>query len=170
MCIKRNEQIHWCEREHSTSRKHAEVDQEWEQVDMDGYIGKINNDNSVIIYDVEERAQVNANASESQSEFSLIMLEYIQNKTAVAATYAAMEGEYLATVWIISKKRNEEEHIGGVESTKWNEGMIPARESIGLLELIKTIVKNTEHLADGEVTIFNDNKKLLREIEKEMRK
>jgi len=65
VCIKRNDQICKYKREHSTSRKYVEVDQEWEPVEMDGCIGKINNDNSVIIYDVEQRISNSNNSGVS---------------------------------------------------------------------------------------------------------
>ena len=143
------------------SRKYVKVDQEWEPVEMDGCIGKINNDNSVIIYDVEQRTSNSNNSGVLKSTFSSLIFEYIKNKTAIVATDVVMEGEYLATAWIISIKGNKDECAGGIESIEWNEEMIPVEEGIGLLELIKIIVKNTAQLTDGEITIYNDNKKLL---------
>ena len=137
---------------------------------MDRCIGKINNDNSVIIYNVEQRTSNSNNSGVLQSTFSSLILEHIKNKIAIAATDVAMEGEYLATAWIISTKGNEDECTDSIESTEWNEGIIPAGEGIGLLELIKIIVKNTAQLIDGKITIYNDNKKLLREIEKRCEK
>ena len=73
-----------------------EVDQEWEPVEMDGCIEKINNGNSVIIYNVEQRTRNSNNSGVSQSTFSSLILEHIKNKMAIVATDAAIEGEYLA--------------------------------------------------------------------------
>jgi len=64
---------------------------------MDRCIGKINNNNSVIIYDVKQRTSNSKNSRVLQSTFSSLILEHIKNKTAIAATDAATEGEYLAT-------------------------------------------------------------------------
>ena len=52
------------------------------------------------------------------------------------ATDAAMEGTYLATHWVVSKKNNDREIVGGLELTQWNEGLILSSEGVGLLELI----------------------------------
>ena len=60
---------------------------------------------------------------------------------AVAATDTAMDGNYIATHWIIITKQNEDKLEGRVKSTKWIDGLIPAGEGIGLLELIINIVK-----------------------------
>ena len=96
--IKRNDQIYKYKREYSTSRKYVKVDQEWELVEMDGCIGKINNDNNVIIYNLEQRTSNSNNSGVLQSIFSSLILEHIKNKTAIAVIDAAIEGEYLATV------------------------------------------------------------------------
>ena len=48
--------------------------------------------------------------------------------------------------------------------------MIAAGEGIGLLELITKIVKNTKELESGGITIYNDNKRLIKEIKKEIAK
>ena len=73
------------------------------------------------------------------SEYSEMILEYIRNRVAIAATDAAMEGNYMATRWIISTKNNEEDVVGGVQTTEWNDGQIPAGEGLGMLKLIKNI-------------------------------
>ena len=97
-------------------------------------------------------------------------MENIRNRTAIAATDAAMDENYLATYWIVTTKQNKVELDGGVETTKWGNGMIAAGEGIGLLDLIKNIVTNTKDLDSGEITIYNDNKKLIREIDKIVKK
>ena len=48
--------------------------------------------------------------------------------------------------------------------------MIAAAEGIGLLDLITNIVKNTKELNSKEVMIYNDNKKLIRDIKKVVEK
>ena len=88
-----------------------------------GCIGRINADNSVTIYDVQESIIENEQANEEQeSEYLAMIIEQIQNRTVVAATDAVMEGNYITTHWIVTIKNNEEEIIGGVKSTKWREG------------------------------------------------
>ena len=81
-----------------------------------------------------------------------------------------MDENYLATYQIITTKKNEVERDGGVITNKWRNSIIAAGEGIGLLDLITNIVKNTKELDSGEVVIYNDNKKLIREINKEVKK
>ena len=99
-----------------------------------------------------------------------MILEYIRNRVAVAATDAAMKENYMAMRWIISTKNNEEDIVRGVQTTEQNDGQIPAGEGLGMLDLIKNISKNTKYLQTGGIVIYNDNKKLIREIEKEVSK
>ena len=59
------------------------------------------------IYDVQNRSNENdQEIEENLSEYSEMMLEHIRNGVAIAATDAAMEGNYMATRWIISTKDN----------------------------------------------------------------
>ena len=51
--------------------------------------------------------------------------------------------------------------MGGIKSTKWNTGLIPAGKGLGLLALIKHIINNTRQLEQGKIVIYNDNKKLI---------
>ena len=71
------------------------------------------------------------------------ILENIENRTAIAAIDALMEGEYIALYWIISTKDNAIETMGEIKSTKWNTRLILAGEGLGLLALIKYIINNT---------------------------
>ena len=89
------------------------------------------------------------------------IIEQIRQKVAVAATDAAMEGNYMVTHWVVSTENNNEEWIGGIQNTQWSDGLIPAGEGLGLLDLIKNINNNVKHLTEGEITIYNDNKKLI---------
>ena len=81
-----------------------------------------------------------------------------------------MARQYIATHWIVSTKQNEVEIEGGIVSSRWREGLIPSGEGIGLLDLIKHVVKATKDVPQGEICIYNDNKKLLKEIQKEVHK
>ena len=65
---------------------------------------------------------------------------------------------------------NYAEQVGGIQSTRWNKGLIPSGEGLGLLDLVKYITAQTKQLEDGEICIYNDNKKLLREIERDIKK
>ena len=127
-----------------------------------GCIGRFNADKSVTIFDVADPKDYEENTqSVQESNFDEHLLENIRNRTAIAATDAAMDENYLATYWIVTTKQNEVELDGGVETTKWGNGMIAAGEGIGLLDLIKNIVTNTKDLDSGEITIYNNNKKLI---------
>ena len=57
-----------------------------------------------------------------------------------------------------------------MKTTEWNNGQIPAGEGLGMLDLIKNISKNTKYLQTGGIVIYNDNKKLIKEIEKKVSK
>ena len=83
---------------------------------------------------------------------------------------AAIVGKYLATHWIVLTKQNEAEIAGGLVSSRWNKGLIPSGKGVGLLELLKKITKATRGINQGEICIYNDNKKLLKEIDKEVKK
>ena len=77
-----------------------------------------------------------------------------------------MVENYIATHWIVTTRGNKVETAGNVKSTKWRNEMIPASEGIRLLGLIKCIVNATKDVEYGEIRIFNDNIKLLKEVEK----
>jgi len=70
----------------------------------------------------------------------------------------------------VSTIDNYAEQVGGIQSTRWNKGLIPSGEGLGLLDLVKYITAQTKQLEDGEICIYNDNKKLLREIERDIKK
>jgi len=81
-----------------------------------------------------------------------------------------MVGNYLANHWIVSTKKNETIIFRGLESSQWNEGIIPAGEGIGLLVLIKKINTAIHNMNQGEICVYNDNKKLLKAINKKVKK
>ena len=47
---------------------------------------------------------------------------------------------------------------------------MPLEEGLEILDLIKDVMQKTKTLAAGEVTICNNNKKLLREVENEVKR
>ena len=59
---------------------------------------------------------------------------------------------------------------GGVETTKWGNGMMSAGEVLGSLALVKEIVNKTKNLNTGEVTACSDNKHVLNNLENEVKK
>lgn len=169
--VETDEEIKWYKRENAESQIYTLDENSEIEGDECGCIGRMISKDKLIICDVQLPMQENSQeVSETINEYPSIILDQIQSKVAVAATDAAMEENYIATHWIISTKDNEVEHSGGVRSTEWNVGLIPAGEGIGLLELVKNVNKNTKHLNDGEITIYNDNKKLINEIHKEVMK
>ena len=42
----------------------------------------------------------------------------MQNRTTVAVTNVAIEGNCIATIWIVTAKNKEEKLIGGVKSSE----------------------------------------------------
>ena len=139
--------------------------------DMVGCIGRINNNKSVQVFSIEDKNEREILQTETvQQQFSDAIIENIRTNTAIAATDAAMDGSYIATHWIITTTQQTEKYEGGVKSTKWRSGMIAAGEGIGLLELITKIVKNTRELESGGIIIYNDNKRLINEINREIAK
>ena len=130
-------------------------------------IGHINLDQSVDILSIENHTEdIVDNNLEEDAEWLHKILENIENRTAVAALDTLMEGEYIVSHWIISIKDNAVETMGRIKLTKWNTGLILAGEGLGLLALIKHIINNTRQLEQGKIVIYNDNKKLIREIDK----
>ena len=137
---------------------------------MMGCIGRINADESVTIVSIEERTGIEEDIEEVEQRFLVQIEEAIRNGTAVAAIDAAMVENYIATHWIVTTRGNEVEITGNMRLTKWRNGMILAGEGIGLLGLIKYIVNAIKDVEHGEIRIFNDNKKLLKEVEKYIKK
>ena len=117
--------------------------------DVKGCIGRINADNSVTIVSIEEYLENEEDTEEDTQRFPVQIEEAIRNGTAVAATDAAMIENYIATHWIVTTKDNDVETVGGIRSTKWNNGMISAGEGVGLLGLIKRIVNVIKDIKQG---------------------
>ena len=56
-------------------------------------------------------------------------------------------------------------------SYQWNrEKMIPAGEAHGLLDSIIEVAQNTRYLSEGEITVHNNNKIIIKDIENEVLK
>ena len=51
---------------------------------------------------------------------------------------AAMDGNVVAAQQILITNKNREEISGGVQSKKWDEGMLLAGEGLGVLDLVKS--------------------------------
>ena len=62
------------------------------------------------------------------------------------------------------------EYNGGVHTNDWEEAMTPTGEAIGILDLIMNVKNNTKHLSQGGVVIFNDNKKIINDINRDKTK
>ena len=82
----------------------------------------------------------------------------IESGRAVAASDASMEGRHLATHWILTTLEKEVDVTGGVCDDQWDDGLMPSGEGVGILELIKQLVKNTASVDSGELIMFADNK------------
>jgi len=58
----------------------------------------------------------------------------------VAASDALIYGNIMATYWVLTILNNNTREIGGVHSISWEEGMIPADEGLGILDLVEIII------------------------------
>jgi len=136
-----------------------------------GCIGCMNSDGSIAIISIEEKNRENEETDPIKiSNFPSEIIDGIINGIAIAAMDASMVGNKLASQWITSTKGNEVEKEGGIKTNAWQEGLIPAGEGLSLLDLVAIIVKQTKYMQQGEIIVYNDNKKLIREIEKEITK
>ena len=81
-----------------------------------------------------------------------------------------MNGDCLVTHWIITTLANDIRKEGGIKSRDWEDGMIPAGEGLGLLNLVATIAKANQYIMNGEIVVYNDNKKLVRKINAKVKK
>ena len=84
----------------------------YEQYDIDitnesfkGCIGRKNSDGTIRILSKEEHTEGGNNEdAENEIPFPKAIVDDIVNKTAVAATDAAIAGQYIVTHWIVSMK------------------------------------------------------------------
>ena len=58
---------------------------------------------------------------------------------------------------VTSTKWREEETIGNIWSPKWAHGTCLSAEYVALLELMKSIVKNTKYVDEGKIEIHMDS-------------
>jgi len=94
----------------------------------------------------------------------------IINRQAVAAVDASVEENYMVAFWIITTVENQVYETGEVTSSKWAIGQTPVAEGIGVLNLVKDINNKTQHLASGEITVYTDMKKVVKEVYKNIKK
>ena len=81
-----------------------------------------------------------------------------------------MDRNCLVTHWIITTLSNDVREEGGVKSREWEDGMISTGEGLSLLDLVATIAKATQHIMNGEIVVYSDNKKLVRKINAKVKK
>ena len=62
--------------------------------------------------------------------------------------------ETSAIIYILIMLENRFELTWGVESKQQKEGMIPAGEAIGMLDLVKNSTMHTKNISSGEVIIY----------------
>ena len=77
------------------SRKDREIDFEGKLEEIGGYIRKINNDDSRLMYNVEQRINNNCDNEEEQSRFSCLLLDCVRNNICIGATGEAIEWKHL---------------------------------------------------------------------------
>ena len=85
----------------------------------------------------------------------------------MVASDASMSGNKMVTHWMLVNTNNLTRVEGGVESTRWEEAIIPQGEGIRLLDTTKNIVEKTKCMQGGEITAYNDNKFILKGIDEE---
>ena len=159
----------WYRRASRKENRFVKFEPSGDELTEKGCIGRVHNDGSVGLISIE-KMEDDTFENDSEHEIPEEILQSIRNRTAVAATDASMKGINLATHWILTNKTNTIEITGGIHSAKWSDGQIPAGEGLGLLALIKFVTNNTKNEDSGEICIYNDNKKLIREIGKEIEK
>ena len=70
----------------------------------------------------------------------------------------------MAAYWIVTRLDETGKQTNNISLSKWTNRLVPAAEGIGLLNLIKEINKQIKHIIDGEITIYFDNKKVIKEL------
>jgi len=135
-----------------------------------GCVGYQNNDGSISLIECVNRIPNVPVETDSNDEINPELIQAIQCRRAVAASDASIRGDLLATHWIITTLLNDVKEEGGITTDAWGDGMIPAGEGVGLLDLVMKIVKATKLLSSGGIVIYNDNKKLIRHINRDQTK
>ena len=90
------------------------------------------------------------------------------SRCEVAASDASKERNLLATHQIITNLQNNIEIEDRVENKKWDNGMIPAREAIGILDLVSYITKRSRNISHREFVICINNKTNFKNIYKKV--
>ena len=85
----------------------------------------------------------------SSDKHPLTLEDAIINWQVVAAIDASMDGTLMTTHWIVAPFEHQIKIEGGIESTKWEKGMMSAGKWSGLLALANDIANKTKHLNAG---------------------
>ena len=149
---------------HLNQHKYVKTTEIYHEDDLNyGFVGVISKDNHIFVYGEQQIDNCPSEITPNHDKYPAEIEIAIQNRSALAATDASMNGKYIATHWIITTNINDKEISGGVQSNKWNDKMIPAGEGIGLLSLLRDINIKTKEYQTGKIVIYNDNKYLIRE-------
>ena len=70
----------------------------------------------------------------------------------------------LLIYWIITSLENNTEIEGGVENKNWDNGIVPAGESIGTFDLVRYISSRYKNIDYEEIIIYNNNKMNIKNI------
>ena len=112
-----------------------------------GCVGYQNNDGSISLIECVNRIPNVPVETDSNDEINPELIQAIQCRRVVAASDASIRGDFLATHWIITTLLNDVKEEGGITTDAWGDGMIPAGEGVGLLDLVMKIVKATKLLS-----------------------
>jgi len=130
-------------------------------------IGNRNRSNIVTVYgEIEINDNENGIEGQEEDELPSEIKNTIMNRRAVVATDALMHGNFMATHWTITTLEQEINIEGRIESNTWAEGIVPVGEAIGVLDVIKYVVKRTRNITGGELVVYSDNKTIINNINK----
>ena len=76
----------------------------------------------------------------------------------------------MAAFWVITTLENQVQNIGSVSSSKQVLGQTPIAEGVGVLNLIKDINNKTKHIELGEIVVYIDIKKIVKEVTRKFEK
>ena len=88
----------------------------------------------------------------------------------VAASNASIKYRQLGGFWIISNPEKISEIKHSIHDKYWDYGSTEGGEATILLDLIVTIVLKSKHISEGSISIGNDNKLLVKAINKKIMK
>ena len=134
-------------------------------IDLCGIIGRLNKKMTLSMCGMQPESEMSnetdaepSNEGEtSHNKHPPELEDDIKNERAVAAIDASMYGNLMASHWTTTSLENQIRTEGGVETTKWENGMIPLGEVLGSLALANDTVNKTRNLNQGEVMVCSDN-------------